>query len=146
MKTDPIVGVVGSFEHMDSLIEAIGAVKEAGHEFEVFSPTPRHEIEHAIGARKSPVRYITFTGALTGLALAFVMTIGTSLIWSMITGGKPIISLVPFLVPAFELTILLGGIATLLAILHFARVPSRLSPGFHPSFSDDRFRPVRDFG
>jgi hypothetical protein len=135
----PIEGVVGSFEHLDSLVEAIAAVRKSGFEFEVYSPTPRHEIEHAIGARKSPVRYITFTGAMTGLGIAFVLTIGSSLIWNMITGGKPVVSIVPFLVPAFELTILFGGIATLLAILHFSRLPAKSSVGFHPSFTDDRF-------
>lgn len=132
-------GVVGAFAHLDSLVAAIAEVRKAGFEFQVFSPTPRHEIEHAIGGRKSPVRYITFSGALTGLTIAFVLTIGSSLIWNMIAGGKPVVSIVPYLVPAFELTILLGGIATLLAILHFARVPAKPSPGYHPSFSDDRF-------
>jgi hypothetical protein len=133
-------GVVGSFEHLDSLVEAIQAVKAAGYlDFEVFSPAPRHEIEHALGQRKSPVRYVTFFGALTGMAVAFGLTILTSLIWNMVVGGKAIVSIPPFLVPVFELTILFGGIATLLAILHFARIPSHRSPGYHPSFSDDRF-------
>jgi molybdopterin-containing oxidoreductase family membrane subunit len=134
-----VTGVVGSFAHLDSLLEAIAAVRQAGWELEVFSPTPRHEIAHALAGRKSPVRYVTFSGALTGLTVAFLMTIGSSLIWNMIVGGKRVVSVVPFMVPAFELTILLGGIATLLAILHFSRVPSRHSAGYHPSFSDDRF-------
>jgi molybdopterin-containing oxidoreductase family membrane subunit len=139
MSARDVTGVVGSFVHMDSLIEAIEAVKAAGHEFEVFSPTPRHEIEHAIGARKSPVRYVTFLGALSGLTIAFLLTILSSLVWNLIVGGKPVVSIIPFLVPAFELTILFGGIATLVAILHFGRVPSRASVGYHPTFSDDRF-------
>lgn len=134
-----VTGVVGSFAHLDSLLEAIAAVREAGWELEVFSPAPRHEIAHALAGRKSPVRYVTFSGAITGLTVAFLMTIGSSLIWNMIVGGKRIVSLVPFMVPVFELTILFGGIATLLAILHFGRLPSRRSAGYHPSFSDDRF-------
>ncbi len=132
-------GVVGSFAHLDSLLAAIAAVRREGWELEVFSPTPRHEIAHALAGRKSPVRYITFTGAVTGLAIAFLLTIGSSLIWNLIVGGKPVVSIVPFMVPAFELTILLGGLATLLAILHFGRVPSRRSAGYDPAFSDDRF-------
>ena len=133
-------GVVGSFEHMDSLIEAIAKVREAGyHDLEVYSPVPRHEIEAALARPKSPVKFITFIGAVSGLVTAFALTILSSLIWNMIVGGKPIISIVPFLVPAFELTILFGGIATLLAIFHFSRVPSRRAKAHHPRFSDDRF-------
>jgi molybdopterin-containing oxidoreductase family membrane subunit len=133
-------GVVGSFEHLDSLLDALRAVKQAGYEnLEVFSPTPRHEIDHAVGRKKSPVRYLTYAGALFGMGLAFALTILSSLVWNMIVGGKAIISLVPFMVPVFELTILFGGIATLLAILYFSNLPSRRSPGYQSRFSDDRF-------
>ena len=49
--------------------------------------------------------------ALTGTATGFSLTIWTSLKWELITGGKPVVSIPPFVIIAFELTILLGGLA-----------------------------------
>jgi hypothetical protein len=133
-------GVVASFEHLDSLLAAIRAVRAAGHtDLTVFSPVPCEEVDKLLMKPKSPVRYITFLGAVGGFLGAFVLTILSSLIWSLIVGGKPIISIPPFLVPVFELTILLGGLATLAAVLYFGRLPARRSEGFRGEFTDDRF-------
>ncbi len=133
--------MMASFAHLDSLLAAIEAVQAAGYDdLEVFSPTPRHEIDQALGpAKKSPVRYFTFLGALGGLVGGFGLTLLTARIWNLIVGGKAIDSLPPFLVVAFELTILGGGLATLLAVLFFARLPRRQDRAYHPRFSDDRF-------
>ena len=66
------IGVVGSFEHMDSRIEAIAKLREEGyHDLEVYSPVPRHEIEAALARPKSPVKFITFGAAMAGLATAW---------------------------------------------------------------------------
>jgi hypothetical protein len=141
MKTrDARVGVAAAFEHLDSLLAAIGALRARGfQDLEAFSPVPCHALEHALPERRSPVRYATFSGALAGMAVAFLLTILTALLWDLITGGKPVVSLPPFLVPVFELTVLGGGLATLLAVLHFSRLPARKSAGFDPRFTDDRF-------
>jgi len=49
-------------------------------------------------------------------------------------------SLPPFVVIAFELTILFGGIATLIGMVVLGRLPKfRPSPGFDPRFTRDRF-------
>jgi molybdopterin-containing oxidoreductase family membrane subunit len=79
-------------------------------------------------------------GALTGTVSGFALTIWTALKWNLITGGKPVVSIPPFVVIAFELTILLGGLCTLLGLLIAARLPSlRVSPRYDPRFSADRF-------
>jgi hypothetical protein len=74
---------------------------------------------------------------LTG---GFALTIWTALKWNLITGGKPVVSIPPFVVIAFELTILLGGLCTLLGLLVTARLPSfKMSPQYDARFSVDRF-------
>jgi molybdopterin-containing oxidoreductase family membrane subunit len=79
-------------------------------------------------------------GALTGTASGFALTIWTALKWNLITGGKPVVSIPPFVVIAFELTILLGGLCTLLGLFVTAQLPSlRMSPRYDPRFSADRF-------
>ena len=60
--------------------------------------------------------------------------------WGLVTGGKPIASIPPFVVIAFELTILFGGIATLLGMVILGRLPRfRPSPTFDARFTNDRF-------
>ena len=104
---------------------------------------PLDEFEEALtgyGLPRSPVRLFTLVGALTGTASGFALTIWTALKWNLITGGKPVVSIPPFVVIAFELTILLGGLCTLLGLLVTARLPSFGSrPRYDPRFSADRF-------
>ena len=54
----------------------------------------------------SPVRLFTLIGGLTGCAAGFGMTIWMSHDWPLVVGGKPIGAIPPYVVIAFELTIL----------------------------------------
>ena len=103
---------------MDTAIRAIrGAAGQGIRSIAVYSPVPVDEIEEALtghGLPLSQVRLFTLVGALTGTAAGFALTIWTSLKWDLITGGKPVVSIPPFVVIAFELTILFGGLCTLL--------------------------------
>jgi molybdopterin-containing oxidoreductase family membrane subunit len=88
----------------------------------------------------SAVRLFTLVGALTGTATGFFITVWTSLKWELVTGGKAPVSIPPFVIIAFELTILLGGLASALAILILGRLPRlKPSPTYDPRFSVDRF-------
>jgi len=137
---DRLTGVSGSFEHMDSLEEAVLKLGEVGlDDIEVFSPVPRHELEHLMQPAKSPVRFVTFTGALVGLTFGFFMAIATSLIWNLIVAGKPIVSIPAFVVIGFECTILIGALFNLFGILWLGGVPAWRHPGYDGRFSDDRF-------
>ena len=69
----------------------------------------------------SKVRLFTVIGGPTGTATGFFLTIWTSLKWELVTGGKAPVSIPPFIIIAFELTILLSGLATLLAVLILGR-------------------------
>jgi len=104
---------------------------------------PLEEVEEALtghGLPKSPIRLFTLVGGITGTASGFALTIWTVLKWDLITGGKPVVSIPPFVVIAFELTILLGGLATLLGLLVTAPLPRfRRSPRYDPRFTADRF-------
>ncbi|MBI4544554.1 MAG: DUF3341 domain-containing protein, partial [Gemmatimonadetes bacterium] len=82
----------------------------------------------------------TLVGGLTGAATGFALPIFTSLDWPLITGGKPIISLPPFVIIAFELTILFGALSTVLGLLINARLPrARPRVIYDPAFSVGRF-------
>ena len=60
----------------------------------------------------SPVRLFTLIGGLTGCTAGFAMTIWMSYDWPVLVGGKAIASIPPYVVIAFELTILLGALST----------------------------------
>ena len=130
-------GVLAVYKHIDCAVDSIGALKEKGYkDFTVFSPAPNHELEEAIGHRNSPVRLWTLFGGLTGLAAGFAMTLWMSYDFPIVVGGKPIGSIPPYIVIAFELTILIGALSTL-AGLAFHIIRSRQTAAFDPRCSDD---------
>ncbi len=135
-------GVLGVFSHHDALVEAVQAARRKGIEVrDVYTPVPSHEILDILKPKRSPVRFVTFAGGLAGLVSGIALAVWSSLEWNLVVGGKPVTSLVPFMVVGFEFTILLGGIATLLALLLLSGLPMRGFParGFRPEFTRDRF-------
>lgn len=135
--------VVGVFAHVDATVRAIRNLRSRNlSDFTVYTPVPVEEIEEVVdhGKPVSKVRLFTLIGGLTGTTTGFFLTIWSSLKWDLIVGGKPIVSIPPFVVIAFELTILFGGLATLLGLLVLGRLPRlRPSTGYDPRFSIDRF-------
>jgi hypothetical protein len=114
----------------------------------VYAPTFDHGIDAALGPGKSPVRVFTLIGGLIGCVLGFAFPIYTVLEWPLITGGKAIISIPPFVVIAFELTILFGALMTVVGFLLSSGLPrlgvhrgSNASTRalYDKRFSDDRW-------
>lgn len=133
--------VLGVFNEVDTAVRAIGELRDAGFDdVEVFSPLPQHDLEHALHTPESPVRMFTLVGALTGAAAGFALATWTALDWPLITGGKPIVSLPPFVIIAFEMTILIGALSTVLGLFINARL-GRKHPEiiYDPGFSAGRF-------
>ena len=96
------------------------------------------ELEEALSHRVSPVRLITLIGGLTGCAAGFGMTIWMSHDWPLVVGGKTIGSIPPYVVIAFELTILLGALSTVAAVALFSLLMGRRGAPYDPRFSDDQ--------
>ena len=134
-------GVLGVFSELDSAVEAVDRLRSAGlKRITAFSPMPSHELEHALHAPESPVRLFTLVGGLTGAATGFALPTWTSLDWPLITGGKPIISIPPMVIIAFELTILFGALSTVAGLFINARLPrARAKVVYDPEFSQGQF-------
>lgn len=144
--------IVGVFAHVDTTVRALEDLRAKGyHDLTVYTPVPIHEIEEVLERDRplSRVRLFTLVGGLTGIASAFLLTIWTSLVWGLVTGGKYFqfgpdgivgSSLPPFVIIAFELMVLFGGIATVIGMALLARLPRfRPSAAFDPRFTNDRF-------
>jgi hypothetical protein len=82
------------------------------------------EVDQILTPRPGKVRYFALIGAATGTIAGFAFTILTSLSWPIITGGKPIVSIAPFIIIAFALTILFGALSSFAGFLFLSRLPS----------------------
>lgn len=135
--------VLGVFAHVDTTVRALEELRAKGyHDLTVYTPVPVHEIEDVLERDRpvSRVRLFTLIGGLTGTVSGFLLTIWSALVWGLTTGGKPVVSIPPFVVIAFELTILFGGLATLIGMVVLGRLPRLTpSPTFDPRFTNDRF-------
>ena len=59
--------------------------------------------------------------------------------YPLVVGGKELISVPPFMIPAYESMILLGGLTNLLAMLALGRLPQvTLRAPYDPRFTEDR--------
>jgi len=138
-RTRRAAGVLGTCIHIDAAVDAIKALRAKGHrDLVVYSAAPNHEIEEALDQSVSPVRLFTLIGGLTGCAAGFGMTIWMSLDWPVIVGGKTIASIPPYVVIAFELTILLGALSTVGAMVLFSAVMGKRGIAYDPRYSDDQ--------
>jgi hypothetical protein len=139
----PTARILGVFAHVDTTLQAIRDLRAKGFsDLTVYTPVPVEEIEEEVERPRplSQVRFFSLVGGLTGTATAFFLTIWSSLKWDLVTGGKHPVSIPPFIIIVFEMTILLCGLSTLLAVLILGKLPkTKPSPTYDPRFTVDRF-------
>ena len=134
------IELVGTFGAEEECIRAIEALRRGGIAFRVFSPIPSEHLLHAIGRGLSPVRAFVLIGGITGILTGLAVTVGTSWEWNLIVGGKPVVSLPPFIIIMFELMVLFGGLSAALSFFLFAGLPQLDPiPGYSERFGADRF-------
>ena len=130
-------GILASYRFVDAAADAIRQLKAEGYrDFTVYTPVPNVEIAKVVGHRASPVRLWTLIGGLTGCVSGFALTLWMSFDWPLVVGGKPIGSIIPYVVIAFELTILFGAGATILGLLFHSR-RNRQVGAYDGRFTDD---------
>lgn len=130
-------GVLAHFKELDSLVEAIEDLKaKKTGDITVYTPTPRHEIEHAIHAPPSKVRMFTLIGGLCGVTFGYWIAIWVSDYWPLVVGGKPIASWVPYTIFGFEVMVLVGALSTVAGLFITSRIPKlTMTVGYDPRFS-----------
>ena len=139
MAKKTVPGVLASFVHIDSALDAIGGLKARGYrDLTVYTAAPSHEIEDALDQPVSWVRLFTLIGGLTGVTAGFAMTIWMSNDWPLLVGGKPIAAVPAYVAIAFELTVLYGALATVAGMIILSLAKSLKGRPYHPLFSDDR--------
>ncbi len=134
-------GVVGAFHEIDTTVAAIEDLKKKKlGDVTVYSPTIRHELEHAIDGPQSVVRRFTLIGGLLGVSFGYWVAIWSSNYWPLVTGGKAIASWIPYTIIGFEMMVLVGALSTVAGMFINSRIP-RLSTtsGYDARFSGGYF-------
>ena len=130
-------GTLGVFRELDAAVDAIHALKQQKFtNITIYTPTPRHELEHAVDRGESPVRRFTLIGGLLGCTFGYWIAIWSSDYWPLVVGGKAIASWVPYTIFGFEVMVLIGALATVFGMFANARVPRLVTTvGYDPRFS-----------
>jgi hypothetical protein len=133
-------GLLGLFADPATAAMAIEELKKRGlKDLRTVAPAAFPELEAALGGPRSRIGWVTFAAALAGLAAGFALTVGTALSLPLVVGGKPVVSFPPFLVIAFECTILAAGIANFVSIVVGSWLARRTGPvPDDPRFGIDR--------
>jgi hypothetical protein len=114
------------FDHHQEFMEALRAMLARGVDpKQVRVRTPYHvaEAEELLFERPSRLRYFALIGGLGGFGGGFALAALTALDWPIITGGKPIVSVPPFLLIGYLMTILFGSLISFAGFLLLARLP-----------------------
>ena len=134
-------GVLGHFRELDMAVEAIEELKQGDYgPITVYSPTPRHELEHVIDAPPSAVRKFTLIGGLLGVTFGYWIAIWVSDYWPLVVGGKPVASWVPYTIIGFEVMVLVGALSTVAGMFINSRLPKVThTVGYDARFSHGDF-------
>ena len=132
-----LYGLMAEFDSATELVDAANRVREAGYvKTDAFSPFPLHEIDEALGIKRSILPTLVFFGGLTGLALGVGLQVFVHYIdYPLNVGGRPYLSWPSFIPPAYELTILLAGFTAVFGMLFLNGLPRP----YHPVFNVPRF-------
>lgn len=133
---------LGVFTDEDDVLEATKKCRDADFNFyDVFSPYAVHGLDRAMGLPFSKITWVTFLCGAMGTTIAIAgMTYVSWWDWPLNIGGKSPFPFPAFVPVMFELTVLIGGLSTMLALFALCRIfPGKKPRLFHPRVTDDRF-------
>ncbi|MGI8786171.1 MAG: DUF3341 domain-containing protein [Pyrinomonadaceae bacterium] len=134
---EEIYGLLAEYNTATELVDAARAVRDAGYKkTDAFSPFPLHEIDEALGIRRSILPFLVLGGGigglLTGLGLTWFVHVYE---YPILVGGRPFFSLPSFIPPSFELTILFAAFTGVFGMFLLNGLPQP----YHPVFNVPRF-------
>lgn len=134
---EKLYGIMAEFDTATELVDAARRVRDAGYtKTDAFSPFPLHEIDEALGIKRSVLPYLILAGGLTGMFTGFALEYFVHVVdFPIIVGGRPHFSLPAFVPPAYELTILFASFTAVFGMLFLNGLPRP----YHPVFNVPRF-------
>ncbi len=134
------MAIMGTFMYEEDFLSAAENLKTSGFDnISLLSPLPLEEAQEILGLGKSPVRRFALAGAIIGAISGFAMAAGTALVFILPTGGRAIITIPPYLIITYEMTILFGVLFTLIGFHFVSGLPAWRDRPYLPSANIDRF-------
>lgn len=132
-----LYGLLAEFDSATELVDAANKVRLAGfRKTDAFSPFPLHEIDEALGIKRSILPVLVFFGGITGLLSGVALQVFVHYVdYPLNVGGRPYLSWPSFVPPAYELTILLAAFTAVFGMLFLNGLPRP----YHPVFNVSRF-------
>src|SRR5690554_6239016 len=135
-----VQGVAALFDHPKHLLAAAALTRDSVYEdFDAFSPFPVHGMDDAMGLGRSWIPWVTTAAALVGFFSAVAIQFGMMTFdWPQIIGGKSFAPWPSFVPVMFELSVLIGGVTTVIVMFKAAgcfKKPVIIDP----RITDDRF-------
>ena len=133
--------LVSVYELPSDVANVVRKLKARGFDdLTTYSPAPFDEIELAENPKPSGVRAFTLIGGLAGVFTGFAMQIWMSMDWPIKIAGKNFAAIPPMWIIGFELTILFGGILTIIGLVTLGGLyPRKLDEHYSPRFSAEDF-------
>ena len=130
-------GILAEFDSATEMVDAARLVRDAGYtKTDAFSPFPLHEIDEALGIKRSVLPFLVFAGGITGLLSGIALEYFVHVVdFPIIVGGRPHLSLPAMIPPAYELTILFTAFTAVFGMLFLNGLPRP----YHPVFNVPRF-------
>jgi hypothetical protein len=124
--------LMAEFATADDLLAAARRVREAGYlHAEAYSPFPIEGLAEALGFERSRVPFFTFLGGLLGGAGGYFLQWYSAVIdYPVNVAGRPLNSWPMFMPVTFEMAVLGGALAAVLAMLIGSGLPRMRHPVF----------------
>ena len=139
MKSDQLVLAV--FPYVDQFLACLKTLKEKKYVIaDVFSPVRLPEMQEVVTRKPSRVRFITLIGGIMGGCGLVGLAVYAHLSFKLIVWGKPVLAWVPWVVVAFEGTILFASLFAFISWVFFSGLPQPgTNPGYSREFSGRKF-------
>jgi hypothetical protein len=133
-------GVVAELSSVEALLEAVHRLRALGYTLlDAYTPHPVKGLEEALGWRRSRLDLAAGAAGAFGAAFAFLLQAYlVGYLYPLNVGGRPPVSIAPFIVITFETMVLFAAVTAFLALFWVCRLP-RLR---HPLFAVDGFASV----
>jgi mono/diheme cytochrome c family protein len=131
MDKNPLYAISALFDSPDAIIHAAEETSGAGYtDFDVNTPYPVHGMDGAMRLRPSRMGFFAFAFGLLGTVSAVgLMSWVTLAEYPLVIGGKPFWSWPAFVPIAFELTVLLASVLSVVAmIVIYFKMPNTSHP------------------
>lgn len=132
-----LYGLLAEFNTPTELVAAAHEARKAGYtKTDGFSPFPIHEMDEALGIKRSILSFLIFGGGLLGLLGGLIMQAYLLAVeYPINVGGRPSLSWPSFIPITFECTVLLASATAVFGMLFLNGLPQP----YHPVFNVPRF-------